>query len=396
MDLGPDRIILIARSLGFSGVGVVDLNRPEILGKPIEMLRAWLASGFAGDMEYLERHLHLRANPALLLTEDQKPALDLRAIVVAMNYLPAKTDLSDCADVHQEAADWRVFEEKALADPARAVVSVYARGRDYHRVLRSRLAKLADELQSQTNNAYRFRACVDSAPVLEVELARLAGLGWRGKHTLLLNRADGSMFFLGVLLTDMPIAPFSAETLGADSEKGHCGSCTACMDLCPTNAFDGPYRLDARKCISYLTIEHKGSIPVELRSLMGNRVYGCDDCQRVCPWNRFAKLAEVADFDVRNDLDHAKLADLFALTEEQFESLHQGSAILRIGYERWLRNIAVGLGNALQSKTLAADERVRIISLLSQKKNHNSELVREHVHWALSFADGHSKVAQNA
>ncbi|HTJ97111.1 MAG TPA: tRNA epoxyqueuosine(34) reductase QueG, partial [Rhodocyclaceae bacterium] len=265
-----------------------------------------------------------------------------------------------------------------LQDASRAYLSRYALGRDYHKVLRNKLQQLADKINaevgghSSAEQAFQYRAFTDSAPVMEVELAAMSGLGWRGKHTLLLNRDAGSWFFLGELFTNLPL-PIDQPT------TAHCGSCQACLDICPTQAFVGPYELDARRCISYLTIELKGSIPIELRPLIGNRVYGCDDCQLVCPWNRFAPLTEQDDFKVRNGLDQSTLVELFAWTEDEFKQRLEGSAIRRIGYERWLRNLAVGLGNIPAQHAAAA----AAIAALRSRQDDNSELIREHVQWAL-------------
>jgi len=248
------------------------------------------------------------------------------------------------------------------------VVSIYARGRDYHKVLRARLQSLADRIEAEVGR-FGYRVATDTAPVLEVELARKAGLGWRGKHTLLLSQEAGSMFFLGEILTDLPL-PVDAPV----AER--CGTCSRCIDICPTGAITAPYELDARRCISYLTIEHPGPIPETLRPLLGNRIYGCDDCQLVCPWNKYAQRAVVADFDVRNGLDSARLVDLFAWTREEFEARTAGSAIRRIGHERWLRNIAVALGNAPASP--------EVVSALNSRRIDPSALVRDHVEWALA------------
>lgn len=397
MEFNADRLIVIARSLGFSRLGIVNLDSAESLSGVVDMMRVWLEKGYAGDMRYLARHLAIRANPKALLA---RPTPTLRAIVVAMDYLPKETD----------ATAWRPAEEAALGDPARAVISVYARGRDYHRVMRSRLVRLARTLKDQCRptqgapSAYQFRACVDSAPVLEVELARKAQLGWRGKHTLLLNREQGSMFFLGVLLTDMPLAEMPPETTeisamngavrapdlpSAPINTGHCGTCTACLDACPTSAFTAPYELDARRCISYLTIEHEGAIAEELRPLLGNRVYGCDDCQRVCPWNRYAKPALIDDFDVRHGLDESTLLGLFSWTEKEFSERHRGSAILRIGYGRWRRNLAVGLGNALRSASLPGHLRTEIGKALRAALPGAPEALAEHIRWALRAGEPH-------
>ncbi len=370
MVFDDKQLILIAKRLGFSRIGVTNLDARDSLRDEMVQFADWLAQGYHGDMTYLQRHMQIRQDPRTLL--DAQDAPHLRAIVVLMNYLPASTQ-----------ASWREDHVRGLANPDRAVVSVYAHGRDYHKVLRTRLAQLAQALQLKANGEYRFRACVDSAPVLEVALAKRCGLGWRGKHTLLLNRAQGSLFFLGVLLTDMPIEPMRHAPDLEESEGGHCGSCTKCLEICPTQAFVAPYRLDARRCISYLTIEHKGSIPLDLRPLMGNRVYGCDDCQQACPWNQYAQVASVSDFDVRNGLDNAKLAALFGWTREEFLQRHQGSAILRIGYERWLRNLAVAMGNSLANPRCEEPLRSELVRALKARQADVSELVREHVAWAL-------------
>ncbi len=367
-----DDLILIANALGFHRVGVVALDAHSreadspSWASVMEQYRAWLARGHAGEMRYLAEHADLRAHPERLLFD---PSDRLSAIVVTMDYLP-------------EPTTWQHAHWQSVADPTRAVISHYAHGRDYHKVLRSRLVALSEQLAD--GSPYQFRACVDSAPVLEVELARRCGLGWRGKHTLLLNREQGSMFFLGVLLTDMPLAPQRFSGSVPESNQGHCGSCTQCLDICPTQAFVGPYALDARRCISYLTIEHKGSIPEALRSLIGNRVYGCDDCQAICPWNQFANAASAPDFEVRHGLDRARLIACFSWTQEEFERRHQGSAILRIGYVQWRRNLAVAMGNALSSPSCSATDREAILNVLSRCRDDESELVREHVQWALS------------
>ncbi|MBU3725418.1 MAG: tRNA epoxyqueuosine(34) reductase QueG [Burkholderiaceae bacterium] len=372
MAPNAEQLILIAQSLGFGRIGVVDLSAglSDRLAPAMARYREWLAAGHAGEMDYLSRHAELRANPAALM---QKSVDALRAIVVTLDYLPT------------EAAQWRRQHEQALSSPQQAVISVYAHGRDYHKVMRQRLLELARQLGAAYEaQEYQFRACVDSAPVLEVELARQCGLGWRGKHTLLLNRDRGSMFFLGVLLTDMPLVAQAFQPEQPESTLGHCGSCTACLDVCPTQALLGPYQLDARRCISYLTIELKGSIPLELRPLVGNHVYGCDDCQQVCPWNHYARRASLPDFDVRHGLDGATLIELFSWSEQEFLERHQGSAILRIGVERWLRNLAVAMGNALRSPACSGVERAALLHALAQRQEHPSALVREHVQWALS------------
>jgi epoxyqueuosine reductase len=323
--------------LGFEAVGIADAD----LSAAEPRLLEWLAQGWHGEMEYMARHGALRARPAEL-----KPGT-LRVISCRMNYLNG--------------------EEKEPT-PESAVVARYARGRDYHKVMRDRLQKLCDRISAEVGQ-FGHRVFTDSAPVMEVELAARAGLGWRGKHTLLLSREAGSWFFLGEVFCDLPL-PTDQE------EKNHCGTCERCIEVCPTQAIRGPYQLDARRCISYLTIEHKSAIPEELRPLIGNRVYGCDDCQSVCPWNGFAKPTAEPDFAVRNGLDRATLVELFAWTESEFDERLRGSPIRRIGYERWLRNLAVGLGNA----PTTAD----VVGALNSKKNHPSPLVREHVAWALA------------
>ncbi len=268
-------------------------------------------------------------------------------------------------------------------------MSIYARGRDYHKVMRNRLQHLAEKIEAEIG-AFGYRVFTDSAPVLEVELAQKAGIGWRGKHTLLLQRDAGSLFFLGEIYVDVPL-PTDAETSPDDAPEtpgSHCGSCTRCIGACPTGAIVAPYKVDARLCISYLTIELKGNIPLEMRPLIGNRVYGCDDCQLVCPWNKFAQAAPVADFDVRHGLDRATLVELFAWSADEFDTRMQGSAIRRIGYESWLRNLAVGMGNALRasSESLSADAREAIVHALKLRVEDPSAVVREHVEWALEAA----------
>ncbi len=328
------------RELGFQAVGIADTDLSAAQGR----LAEWLGLGWHGEMDYMARHAELRAHPA-----DLVPGT-VRVIACRMNYL----------------ADVPASVEEEVAQRSRAYVARYARGRDYHKLMRSRLQKLCDRIAERAG-PFRHRAFADSAPVMEVELAARAGIGWRGKHTLLLDR-EGSWFFLGEIFCDLP--------LDCDSEiENHCGTCERCIDICPTQAITAPYRLDARRCISYLTIEHKGAIPEELRPLIGNRVYGCDDCQLVCPWNGFAAVSPELDFQVRNGLDRASLVELFAWTEAEFDKRLRGSPIRRIGYERWLRNLAVGLGNAARS-----DETV---NALNKRKNHPSPLVREHVLWAM-------------
>jgi epoxyqueuosine reductase len=329
------------RELGFGALGVARAALPE----DEAWLKRWLALGRHGGMGWMARHGTRRSRPAELLPGT------VTVISVRMDYLPP------------DAAP----PEQVLADPGLAYISRYALGRDYHKVLRQRLQQLADRMTAVVG-PFGYRVFTDSAPVLEKALARDAGLGWIGKHTNLLARDAGSWFFLGEIYTDLPLpvdAPGSA----------HCGSCTACIDACPTAAIVAPYELDARRCISYLTIEHEGAIPEELRAAMGNRIYGCDDCQLVCPWNRYAQAAAAPDFKARAGLDAPRLAELFDWSEEDFLARMEGSAIRRIGYQRWLRNIAVALGNA------APDPAAR--QALESRRQDPSPLLREHVAWAL-------------
>jgi epoxyqueuosine reductase len=372
------RIKAWGRELGFGAVGVSDADLTEAE----EGLASWLEAGYHGEMDYMAKHAMKRARPAELVAGTR------RVITVRMAYLPASTlsgkAQESAATADGQATDWRAAEWARIGDPAAAVVSVYARGRDYHKVMRSRLQQLADRIEAEIG-AYGYRVFTDSAPVLEVELAQKAGTGWRGKHTLLLQRDAGSLFFIGEILVDIPL-PADAVTNpdhAPEHDGSHCGSCTRCIDVCPTGAIVAPYRVDARRCISYLTIELKGSIPEEMRPLIGNRVYGCDDCQLVCPWNKFAQAAPVADFDVRHGLDRASLVELFGWSALDFDERMQGSAIRRIGHERWLRNIAVAMGNALRSPALDANERLEIHNALNARAADASELVREHVEWAL-------------
>jgi epoxyqueuosine reductase len=339
-----------ALELGFSQIGVADVDLHD--AEP--GLLAWLAAGFHGDMAYMAAHGLKRARPAELIPGT------LRVVSARMDYLPRAT-----------GDGWRDAERAALGDPQRAGISVYARGRDYHKVLRARLQDLAERLRGHVG-AFGHRVFTDSAPVLEVELARRSGIGWRGKHTLALSRDAGSMFFLGEIFVDLalPLTP---------AVEAHCGSCRDCIDVCPTQAIVGAYRLDARRCISYLTIEHAGPIPVALRPLIGNRIFGCDDCQLVCPWNRYARRSTLADFDARAPLDRAGLLQLWAWDEARFLAHTRGSAIRRAGFERWRRNLAVALGNALRSTGDAA-----VADALRDARAGATPLVREHIDWALS------------
>ena len=338
-----------ARELGFSQIGVagVDLSSSEA------GLSAWLAAGFHGGMGYMAQHGLKRARPAELLPGT------VSVITLRMDYLSAAAP-----------ADWQEIELQRPNRSEEGTVSIYARGRDYHKVLRRRLQQLAERMTAEWG-PFGYRVFTDSAPVLEAELAARSGQGWRGKHTLLLNREGGSLFFLGEIYVDLPLSP-------TDPVAEHCGRCQACIDICPTRAIVAPYRLDARRCISYLTIEHGGSIPLELRTLMGNRIYGCDDCQLVCPWNKFAQRSALPDFDERAGLTGGQLVTLFGWTEQEFMLHTEGSPIRRIGHERWLRNIAVALGNALRD---GASEPLR--AALVARADHPSALVREHVLWAL-------------
>jgi epoxyqueuosine reductase len=343
-----------ARELGFSQIGVAGVD----LGEGAEAgLRAWLEAGFHGSMGYMAAHGMKRARPAEL-----HPGT-LRIVTVRMDYLP-----------ESRGADWRRQEQARLERSGEAVISMYARGRDYHKVLRNRLQKLVDRLADEIG-PLGHRCFTDSAPVLEVELATRSGLGWRGKHTLALARDAGSMFFLGEIFVDVAL-PLTAAA------EPHCGRCTACIDVCPTQAIVAPQRLDARRCISYLTIESDDPIPLEFRRAMGNRIYGCDDCQVVCPWNKFARRTPLPDFAERPELAHPSLLDLFAWTEEEFLRRTEGSPIRRIGHARWQRNIAVALGNALH----AGEPRAPIEAALRARLAHAGPLLAEHIQWALSSA----------
>lgn len=340
------------RELGFAEVRIADVDLSHMEAP----LQAWLDAGYHGEMEYMASHGMKRARPAELVPGT------VRAISARMNYLPPAL-----------GPDWRAQEAARDADQSAAVISVYARGRDYHKVMRSRLQQLAERIKAEIGD-FGYRVFSDSAPVMEVELATKAGLGWRGKHTLLINRQGGSFFFLGEILVDVPLPVDPPEI-------PRCGQCSACITVCPTQAILGPHQLDARRCISYLTIELKGAIPVEMRPLIGNKVYGCDDCQTICPWNKFAQRAVVPDFDERHGLGSAGMVELFAWTEEEFNRRMEGSAIRRIGHERWLRNLAVGMGNAAARAKGQAD----IVAALLSRRDHPSEIVREHVAWALAL-----------
>ncbi|MEJ2330603.1 MAG: tRNA epoxyqueuosine(34) reductase QueG [Gammaproteobacteria bacterium] len=326
--------------LGFQQVGITDTG----LAVAEDRLNRWLERGYHGEMDYMERHGSMRSRPELLVENTR------RVISVRMDYLP---------DENEKLLD-------LVEDPALAYVSRYALGRDYHKLMRRRLAQLAKRIE-ESIGPYGYRVFVDSAPVLEKPLAEKAGLGWIGKHTNLINKQAGSWFFLGEIYTDLQL-PIN------EPAEEHCGSCSACIDICPTSAIVAPFQLDARRCISYLTIELKGSIPEELRPLIGNRIYGCDDCQATCPWNRFARETEEPDFLPRHGLDSSTLLQLFNWSEEQFLKHTEGSAIRRIGYERWSRNLAVAIGNGSAS--------TEALQALEKKEQNASGLVREHIAWA--------------
>lgn len=340
--------------LGFQAVGIAgtDLSQEET------WLGAWLDAGCHGGMDYMARHGTARSRP------DELVPGTLRVISARLNYTPETAAAS----------------EAVLDDPEAAFVSRYALGRDYHKVLRQKLQSLADRMSESLGVAaskFGYRVFTDSAPVMEVALAKNAGLGWRGKHTLLLSRESGSLFFLGEIYTTLPLPVDVPVT-------EHCGSCTRCIDVCPTQAIVAPYKLDARRCISYLTIELKDSIPVELRRAIGNRIYGCDDCQLACPWNKYATVSRETDFTVRNGLDDVTLLELFAWREVDFNMRLAGSAIRRIGFERWQRNIAVAMGNALAHPRSSGETRLQIAKALEEARAVVTPLVREHIDWALT------------
>lgn len=345
-----------AAESGFSQIGVADID----LSSAEPGLLSWLSRGFHGDMHYMARHGVTRARPAELVPGT------VRVITARMDYLPQASP-----------EGWQAVEWQRMAQPEQATVSVYARGRDYHKVLRQRLQRLAEQL-AHLVGPFGHRVFVDSAPVLEVELASRSGLGWRGRHSLLLSREAGSMFFLGEIYVDLalPITP---------PETAHCGTCRSCMDVCPTQAIVGDQLVDARRCISYLTIEHAGAIPEAMRPLLGNRIYGCDDCQLACPWNKYAQRSPVADFDVRDAFDAPTLLQLWAWSEAEFLRRTEGSPIRRIGHERWQRNLAVAMGNALRSGLLTPESLAAIQHALEQGLSNPSlsPLVHEHVAWAL-------------
>lgn len=351
-DNNSDLVLKIknwGQELGFQQVGITDTD----LQSAEDRLHQWIDQGFHGEMDYMHKHGLKRSRPDLLLPDT------VSIISVRMDYLPETSEQIN----------------SALENPVNAFISRYALGRDYHKILRKRLQKLACKIEDEIGS-FGYRAFVDSAPVLEKAIAEKAGLGWIGKHSNLINRKAGSWFFLGEIYTDLP--------LQADQQSTeHCGKCKACIDICPTQAIVAPYQVDARRCISYLTIELKGTIPVYLRSSIGNRIYGCDDCQLICPWNRFARLSTENDFSPRHNLNKSQLAELFLWTEDEFLKNLEGSAIRRIGYISWLRNIAVALGNTKRSEQPE--------KALLQRQSHSSELVREHVNWALEQIGGLTK-----
>jgi epoxyqueuosine reductase len=348
-DLTPDYTTLAgeikawSKELGFQDIRIADAHAD--MSHVQSGLSEWLAQECHGEMHYMAKHGSKRSSPAELVPGTR------RVISVRMNYTPPKAKDS-----------WQV-----LQDSNKAFISRYALGRDYHKVVRARLQKLAEKIANEVGQ-FNYRVFSDSAPVMEVAWAKKSGLGWRGKHTLLLSRDAGSLFFLGEMYTDLPL-PVDNPV------DDYCGSCTRCIDICPTQAITAPYKLDARRCISYLTIELKGSIPEMLRPLIGNRVYGCDDCQLICPWNKYASITNEDDFSVRNGLDDVSLIELFSWSKEQFETRLAGMPIRRIGYEQWLRNLAVGLGNAPSTPA--------VIAALRRRRDDPSPLVREHVQWAL-------------
>ncbi len=341
--------------IGFQEIGITDTE----LTRESAWLAEWLDKGFHGEMDYMVRGAANRRDPALMVPET------IRVITARLNY-----EAPDARD------SWDVIE-----DAESAFISRYALGRDYHKVLRAKLQALADKIFSEVGDAFQYRVFTDSAPVMEVALATKAGIGWRGKHTLLLNRDAGSMYFLGEIYVNLPL-PIDAPT------TEHCGSCTKCIDICPTKAIVAPYQLDARRCISYLTIEHKGAIPVEFREAIGNRIYGCDDCQLACPWNKYAVKTVEDDFAIRHGLDDIGLLELWSWTEAEWLKHMEGSAIRRIGFERWRRNLAVAMGNALQAEPRAesrTDDPRKVIRLaLLTARDHSSALVVEHIDWALN------------
>jgi epoxyqueuosine reductase len=339
------------REFGFDQIGITDIDLNHTKDHYLE----WIKQGFHGEMHYMVKHGSRRYKP------DELVPHTVRIITARLNYFP-----------HSQNS------EAILQNDQKAFISRYALGRDYHKVMRFKLKKLSEKIQKEAHKtldrAFEFRLFTDSAPVMEVELAEKSGLGWRGKHTLLINKEHGSWFFLGEIYINLPL-PTDKKV------KNHCGTCTSCIEVCPTKAIIGPYKLDARKCISYLTIEHKSSIPLEYRKQIGNRVYGCDDCQLYCPWNKFGQISKEDDFKVRHGLDDIELVECFLWTEAEFLKRMEGSAILRIGYDQWLRNIAIGLGNAKTSEI--------IVNALKNRYHEASVVVKEHISWALAQHNFH-------
>lgn len=339
------------REFGFDQIGIADIDLNHTKDHYLE----WIKQGFHGEMHYMVKHGSRRYKP------DELVPHTVRIITARLNYFP-----------HSQNS------EAILQNDQKAFISRYALGRDYHKVMRSKLKKLSEKIQKEAHkildHAFEFRLFTDSAPVMEVELAEKSGLGWRGKHTLLINKEHGSWFFLGEIYINLPL-PTDKKV------ENYCGTCTSCIEVCPTKAIIGPYKLDARKCISYLTIEHKSSIPLEYRKQIGNRVYGCDDCQLYCPWNKFGQISKEDDFKVRHGLDDIELVECFLWTEAEFLKRMEGSAILRIGYDQWLRNIAIGLGNAKTSEI--------IVNALKNRYHEASVLVKEHISWALAQHNFH-------
>lgn len=354
-----DDIRAWAAELGFADVGVSDVD----LAAYEPAFLQWLQAGFHGSMEYMARYGLKRMRPAELVPGT------VSVITARMNYLPRGT-----------RPDWAAVERARLENPGEGVISIYARGRDYHKVIRKRLQKLQQKI-AEAIGPFGHRVFSDSAPVAEGPLAAKSGLGWQGKHSLILSREAGSTFFLGELFVDFKLPV-------TDAVPAHCGTCHACVDACPTGAIIAPGVVDARRCISYLTIEHYGSIDEALRPLMGNHIYGCDDCQTVCPWNKYAQTASLPDFDERDGMSSSQLVDLFAWTEEEFLKRTEGSPIRRIGHERWLRNIAIALGNALAAAGPEESAQAPLLAALRSHADHPSEVVREHVQWALSRSAG--------
>ena len=345
-------IKLLGHSLGFQQVGITDID----LSSAEEQLNNWLQAGFHGELDYMHKHGTKRTRA------DELHAGTIRVISCRMDYLPEPMKQTDAL----------------MEDPIRAYISRYSLGRDYHKVLRKKLQKLATLIEKKIG-PFGYRAFVDSAPVMEKAIAEKAGLGWIGKHSNVLNKEAGSWFFLGELYVDLPLPCDTAA-------EEHCGRCTDCIDICPTDAIVAPYIVDARRCISYLTIELKGSIPVEFRRAIGNRIYGCDDCQQTCPWNRFANITEEADFFARHHLDTVSLIDIFLWDEATFLTTTEGSAIRRIGYESWIRNIAIALGNAPHNS--------HIIDTLKKKQHDKSPIIREHVQWAIDQQESHLRLLE--